>query len=91
MVKTSSMSDCCAAGATSCCRVEAVVAVDERGQMILPKEIRQRAGIAAGDKLALVTIESGNRVCCMALIKADELREMVSTRLGPVLQVLGKQ
>ncbi len=27
----------------SCCNVEAVVSVDERGQMVLPKEIREKA------------------------------------------------
>ena len=32
-----------------CCKVQAVVSVDERGQMVLPKEIREKAGIKAGD------------------------------------------
>ena len=36
------------------CKVEAVVSVDERGQMVLPKELRDRARIRAGDKLAVV-------------------------------------
>ena len=41
---------CCApadAGKNSC-KVEAVVSVDERGQMVLPKELRDRAHIRAG-------------------------------------------
>ncbi len=37
-------------------KIEAVVSVDERGQMVLPKELRQRAGIGPGDKIALVAI-----------------------------------
>ena len=39
----------------ACCQVEAVTTVDERGQMVLPKEIREKAQIKAGDKLALIT------------------------------------
>ena len=34
-----------------CCCVDAMVSVDERGQMVLPKETREKAGIKAGDKL----------------------------------------
>jgi len=47
---------CCASGglAADCCRVESLVGVDERGQMVLPKELRDRADIKAGDKLAVV-------------------------------------
>ena len=40
-----------------CCKVESVVSMDERGQMVLPKEIRDKARIRAGDKLALLTWE----------------------------------
>ena len=41
---------CCASDMMSCCKVESIVSVDERGQMVLPKEIRERAKIGAGDK-----------------------------------------
>jgi AbrB family looped-hinge helix DNA binding protein len=46
---------CCetADRAASCCRVESLISVDERGQMVLPKELREKANIRAGDKLAL--------------------------------------
>lgn len=68
-----------------CCRVTSLLSVDERGQMILPKEVRERANIRAGDKLALVAWEKDGAVCCMTLIKADELAGMVKEKLGPVL------
>jgi antitoxin PrlF len=54
-------------------RVESIVSVDERGQMVLPKDIRDKAGIKAGDKLALVTLEKNGKVCCIHLMKANEL------------------
>jgi AbrB family looped-hinge helix DNA binding protein len=63
-------------------RVESIVTVDERGQMVLPKDIRDKVGIKAGDKLALVTFEKNGKVCCIHLMKADELagkaREVVT-------------
>ena len=57
--------------------VESIVTVDERGQMVLPKQIREKARIAPGDRLALVTWARGGRVCCISLIKVEELTEMV--------------
>ena len=71
--------------AEGCCRVVSLVSVDERGQMILPKEIRDRAGIKAGDKLALVAWEKQGQICCLTLIKAGELDGMVREKLRPVM------
>ena len=70
----------------SCCRVESLTSVDERGQMVLPKEVRDRSGIRAGDKLAVVSWEKGGKVCCISLIKADEFTEMVREMLGPMMK-----
>ena len=76
--------------ATSCCNVEAVVSVDERGQMVLPKDIREKAGIKAGDKLAIVTMRQGGEVCCLSMIKVDALAEMVKGMLGPLFREILK-
>jgi len=69
-----------------CCKVESLISVDERGQMVLPKEIRDKANIQAGDKLALISWEKEGRVCCFSLIKVEELTEMVKGMLGPVMK-----
>lgn len=70
-----------------CCRVEAMVSVDDRGQMVLPKEVRERAGIRPGDKLAVTVIQGeGGGVCCIALMRADALSSMVKGVLGPVMK-----
>ena len=73
-------------GETGCCKVEAVVTVDDRGQMVLPKDIRSRAGIQAGDKLAVVAMEQGDKLCCISLIKVEDLADMVKSMLGPVMK-----
>jgi len=71
---------------SGCCRVESLIAVDDRGQMVLPKEIRDRAKIQAGDKLALMTWEKNGEVCCITLVKVEQLTDMVKGMLGPVMK-----
>lgn len=72
----------------SCCRVESVVSIDERGQMVLPKEIREKANIHAGDKLAVINWEKEGKVCCISLIKADDFAEKIKDMLGPMMKEL---
>ena len=71
---------------TGCCKVEALVSIDERGQMVLPKETRAKANIHAGDKLAVVSWEKDGKAWCLSLIKAEDLTEMVKGMLGPVME-----
>jgi len=63
-----------------------VISVDERGQMVLPKEIRERAKIKAGDKFAVISMEKEGKVCCISLIKVEELTKMVKDVLGPIMK-----
>jgi len=69
-----------------CCKVETIVSIDERGQMVLPKELRDKLKIRPGDKLAMVSWEKEGKVCCVSLIKADDLTGMVKNMLGPVMK-----
>ena len=68
------------------CRIEAVLNVDERGQMVLPKDVREKAGIKTGDKLALISWSRDGEVFCLALMKAGTLNGMVKNILGPLMQ-----
>ncbi|MFC1998875.1 HgcAB-associated protein HgcC [Chloroflexota bacterium] len=71
-----------------CCKVEALINVDERGQMVLPKDLREKANIQAGDKLAVTSWEKDGKICCMILTKADDLTDMVKATLGPIKDIL---
>ncbi|MFC2013467.1 HgcAB-associated protein HgcC [Chloroflexota bacterium] len=87
MTEGENTDSCCEpADIASCCKVEAMVSVDERGQMILPKDLRDRAGIRPGEKLAVTTWEKEGKVYCISLIRADELTTMVKGVLGPVMK-----
>ncbi|MBS3907503.1 MAG: AbrB/MazE/SpoVT family DNA-binding domain-containing protein [Syntrophaceae bacterium] len=70
----------------SCCKVESIVSVDERGQMVLPKDLRDKAKIRAGDKLALISWDKEGEICCLYLIKTEHLADRVKDFLGPMMK-----
>ncbi|OPY10858.1 MAG: hypothetical protein A4E67_00435 [Syntrophaceae bacterium PtaB.Bin038] len=67
------------------CRMESLISVDERGQMVLPKELRDRAKIGTGDKLALISWEKDGEICCFTLVRADFLADKVKDFLEPIM------
>ena len=88
MVKKGEKSPCCMPTdkKASFCKVESIISVDERGQMVLPKELRDKINISAGDKLAIISWEKDGKVCCLSLIKAENLTEMTKDLLGPMMK-----
>jgi AbrB family looped-hinge helix DNA binding protein len=71
--------------------VDAVIGIDGRGQMVLPKDVRDSVGIKAGDKLAVVSWKRGDEVCCLSLVPASALEESVRRAYGPLLrEITGK-
>ena len=86
MTKRIKLEDYCSGmGEGNNCQVQSLVSVDERGQMVLPKDVREKAKISPGDKLALITWERKGEFYCIVLIKAEELGDMVRDFLGPVI------
>jgi AbrB family looped-hinge helix DNA binding protein len=71
-------------GESECCRVTAVVTVDSKGQVVLPKDLREKADIKPNDKLALIGMQRGETVCCIVIMKADALGSSVKNILGPI-------
>ena len=80
-----SKKDACCGSAVDSCSIESLVTVDERGQMVLSKAIRDKAGIKPGDKLAVAAWEKDGKVCCITLIKAEQFASMVKDILGPMI------
>ncbi len=76
---------CCQPSDSEELKVESIVSIDERGQMVLPKEVRDKFSLRPGDKLALITKERNGQVCCIYLFKAEELMESAKDKLGPLL------
>ena len=62
------------------------MSIDERGQMILPKELRERVGIRGGEKFAIVSWETEDELCCISLIQVKNLNGMVNELLAPMMK-----
>jgi antitoxin PrlF len=60
------------------CQVEAVLSIDSRGQVVIPKDVREQAKIRDGDKLALVNWMTRDEICCLSLIRTDNLSSEVT-------------
>ncbi|MFQ6674383.1 MAG: HgcAB-associated protein HgcC [Fidelibacterota bacterium] len=68
-------------------KVESIVSVDERGQMVLPKEVRDKLNLRGGDKLAIASCtDTNDNVTCLCLIRSDDFAVLVRELLGPMLQ-----
>ena len=90
MAERKESSECCGVQSISqdmkCCKVDAIITIDGRGQIVLPKDVREKAGVSAGDKLAVISYESEGKVCCISLVKADDFAEAVKDMLGPMMK-----
>ncbi len=69
-----------------CCRVESVISIDDRGQMILPKEIRENADIQAGNKFAVISWEKNGRVLCFSLMRVEQLADSLRNVFIPMIE-----
>jgi antitoxin PrlF len=58
-----------------CCKVESVISSDERGQLVLPKDIRDSAGIQSGDKFAVIQWEKEGQLYCISLMRVEQLAD----------------
>ncbi len=65
------------------CRIEAIVPIDARGQMVLPKALREKAGIRPGDNLVLIAWEHDGKVCCLTIVRSDVITRQVRDFVTP--------
>ena len=51
MAKINKAESCCSVGVAdlTSCHVESILNIDERGQVVLPKDVREKAGVRPGD------------------------------------------
>ena len=59
------------------CVIEALVTVDGRGQMVIPKEVRKIIDIHGGEKLVVFTRQKEGEECHIFLVKAGNFEETV--------------
>lgn len=67
-----------------------LVTVGERGQMVIPKDLREMLGIKTGDKMAVIANRRGGRGGFLILFNAKVLREKLKSFFGANLEELLK-
>jgi len=84
------------------CEIEAIVSFDDRGQLVIPKDLRKKFNLKAGDKFALISCMTGGdagccgttteaSLCCFTLVHTDQLRGVVEQALGPAMSQIFAQ
>lgn len=73
-----------------CCKVNAIVTIDSKGQIVLPKDLREKAHLKPDDKLAVIGCEKDGETCCIMIIKAEHLGNSIKTMLGPMFKEIFK-
>ena len=67
-------------------RIDAIVTMDAKGQIVLPKDLREKADLKPTDKIAVVAYEKEGKVCCIMMVKAERLAGAVNKTLSPLLR-----
>jgi bifunctional DNA-binding transcriptional regulator/antitoxin component of YhaV-PrlF toxin-antitoxin module len=65
--------------------------MDAKGQIVLPKDLREKADFKPSEKIAVVACEKNGEVCCIMMMKAERLVGAVTKTLGPLLKGVTKQ
>jgi antitoxin PrlF len=64
--------------------LEAVISFDERGQIVLPKEVRAKFNLEAGEKFALVSCSQNGELCCFHIIKTQKLSQSIGKLVNTI-------
>jgi AbrB family looped-hinge helix DNA binding protein len=72
----------------ACCHIEGIVNVDSRGQIVLPKSLRDKMAIHEGDRLIVIAMKDKGIITSISLMKADKVDSMVKIALKPTLEGL---
>ena len=70
---------------SACCQLEAVVSFDERGQLVLPKDIRKKFNLSPGEKFAIISCMDNDKLCCLTLVKTEALSNSMQDFLNPAI------
>jgi antitoxin PrlF len=72
-------------------RIDAIVTIDAKGQIVLPKDLREKFKLKPNDKIAVVAYEKDGEVCCIVMIKAEKLSAAVNQTLDPLLKTVTRE
>ncbi len=65
--------------------VEAILTIDGRGEIVIPKKMRKKANLNDGDKMALISFGDGKGICCLMLVPTDTFSKDMSHFIHKIL------
>jgi AbrB family looped-hinge helix DNA binding protein len=88
MNKDSKDEKCCQSSyeKLGCCHVEGVAQIDKKGQIVLPKSLRDEMGLKEKDKLIVIGMRDKGEIVSISLIKANTMDNMIKIMLKPVMK-----
>lgn len=88
MTDSKETEECCSSEEkdVSCCKIEGIVQIDSRGQIVLPRDLRKDAGLTEGTKLVVVRLQSKGEIAGIYLYKTDGFNIVVKDHLKPVMK-----
>ena len=63
---------------TGSCYVEAIISMDDRGQIVIPKNIRDKLGFTSSEKLVLISWTKNDKVESVSIMRNDVFSEIVN-------------
>ncbi len=72
------------------CKIEAIVSIDRRGQIILPEGLRDKSNIHTGEKLVVICSKEYGRDCHIFLVKEEYFGELFTNVFDIYLKKLLK-
>lgn len=68
-------------------KIEAILTIDSKGQILLPKELREKASLKPGDRLVTIAgCDEEGQICCFILLKGEVVDEEVRKVISPMLK-----
>lgn len=61
----------------SCC-VEAIISMDDRGQIVIPKNVRDKLGFTSSEKLVLISWTKCNKVESVSIMRNDVFSDILN-------------
>lgn len=83
--KTTDENSCCDP-MSECCKVESIVTVSSKGQIVLSPGIQESMNLKKGDKLVSVLMNANTESPLVVLMKADNFGGIVRNFLGPIMK-----
>lgn len=68
-------------------KIEAILTIDNKGQILLPKELREKAGLKPGDRLVTIAgCDENGKICCFILLKGEVVDKEIKSVISPMLK-----